>query len=62
MLERLRGVGSSYQNNSAILHRDREQVLAWAKKHRLAVSVAGAACVIVAGYLTWSLKLWNSLI
>ena len=33
-----------------------------AKKQRLAVSLAGAACVVVAGYVTWTLKLWNSLI
>ncbi len=33
-----------------------------AKRRRLAFSVAGAACVVAAGYVTWTLRLWNSLI
>jgi polysaccharide chain length determinant protein (PEP-CTERM system associated) len=35
-----------------------------ARRHRrrLAFSTAGAMCIIVAGYVTWTLKLWNSLI
>ena len=32
------------------------------KRQRLAASLAGTTCLAVAGYLTWSLKLWNSLI
>ncbi len=34
------------------------------RKHRrkLALSVAGASCLVLAGYVTWSLKLWNSLL
>lgn len=35
MLERLRGVGSSYQEHSAILQHDRDEVLAWAKKQEV---------------------------
>ena len=35
MLARLRGVGSSYQEHSAILQRDRDEVLAWAKKQEV---------------------------
>jgi hypothetical protein len=43
MLERLRGVGSSYQKHSAILQRDRDQVLAWAKKQEVQESLADFA-------------------
>ncbi|MCC7124835.1 MAG: hypothetical protein IT178_08295 [Acidobacteria bacterium] len=32
------------------------------KRRRLALSVAGAVCVVAAGYVTWTLRLWNSLI
>lgn len=31
-------------------------------RRRLATSLTGAACVVVAGYVTWTLKLWNSLL
>lgn len=34
MLARLCGVGSSYQSNSTILQRDRDEVLAWAEKQK----------------------------
>ncbi len=30
------------------------------KRRRMVVSLAGAACMCLAGYVTWSLKLWNS--
>lgn len=30
------------------------------QRRRMAVSLAGAACMCIAGYVTWSLKLWNS--
>jgi len=30
------------------------------QRRRLAVTLAGSACVCIAGYMTWSLKLWNS--
>jgi hypothetical protein len=33
-----------------------------ARKHRVAASIGGAACVAIAGYVAWSLKLWNSLL
>ncbi|WP_291984366.1 GNVR domain-containing protein [Luteitalea sp.] len=32
------------------------------RKRRLVVSVIGALCVAVAGYVAWNLKLWNSLL
>lgn len=32
------------------------------QRRRLAVSVAGMACVAVAGYVAWSLRLWKSLL
>lgn len=40
MLERLRGVGSSYQPHSTILQRDREEVLAWAEKQEVSKDLA----------------------
>lgn len=32
------------------------------QRRRMAISVAGVTCVAVAGYVTWTLKLWNSLL
>ena len=32
------------------------------QRRQRVVSLAGAACVVVAGYVTWTLKLWNSLL
>jgi polysaccharide chain length determinant protein (PEP-CTERM system associated) len=32
------------------------------RRRRAALSLAGATCLVVAGYVTWTLKLWNSLI
>ncbi|SEU21032.1 dsDNA nuclease domain-containing protein [Variovorax sp. OV084] len=43
MLERLRGVGLSYQAHSTILQRDREEVLAWAKKQEVSEDLAAFA-------------------
>ena len=31
------------------------------KRRLIAASVGGTACVAIASYVTWSLKLWNSL-
>ncbi len=31
------------------------------KKRMIAASLGGAACLVIASYVTWSLKLWNSL-
>ncbi len=33
-----------------------------AQRRRLVLSVGGAACFLAIGYVTWTLKLWNSLI
>jgi hypothetical protein len=32
------------------------------QRQRMMLSAAGITCAVVAGYLTWALKLWNSLI
>ena len=32
------------------------------RRRRMALSFAGATCLMIAGYVTWTLKLWNSLI
>ena len=32
------------------------------RRRQLALSLAGVACVTAAGYVTWTLKLWNSLL
>jgi hypothetical protein len=32
------------------------------RRRQLAVSLAGAVGVVVIGYVTWTLKLWNSVI
>ena len=44
------------------VRRDRRREECAAQRRRLAVSAAGVACVAGAGYVTWTLKLWNSLI